>query len=337
MSETYRVGIVGTGGIAHAHGNACNSLEEIDLAAVCDVSPDATERFGDTFDVNARYPSAEDMLVGEELDIAIICTWGHTHAAVCKSLVESGRIRAILCEKPLCKDAEEAREMVATAKAHGVLLAEAFKFRHHPQHLKMKSIIDSGGLGNLHAIRSTFLAGPVPRASLHPDVNWRFNKPKGGGSIYDLGCYCIHHARFITGQEPLRVFALGYTGPVTGVDEMVSAVMEFPNEITASINIGFRSYGSQEVEIYGDGGVLRCDKAWNNENQPVTVTGHYKTGDRETYDFSSTDQFALQLKHLIGCLENGSAHRIPPENSVSQMRVIDALFRSIETGEPVVP
>ena len=337
MSSPYRIGIVGTGGIAHAHVNACKSLDEADIAAVCDINQESAIHFGDLFDVPSRYSSLEAMLSEESLDVAIICTWGHTHAEIANTLSRSGQVKAILCEKPLCKDTTEARDMVAVAETNGVILAEAFKFRHHPQHLKMKEVIDSGRLGNLHTIRSTFLAGPVPKENLHPDVNWRFNKIKGGGSFYDLGCYCIHHARFIADAEPVKVFAFGYIGPVSEIDEMASAVLEFPGEVTASINIGFRSYGSQTVEIYGENGVLTCDKAWNNENQPVSIEAVFKSGGRETYNFPPADQFALQLRHLFNCLEDGIPHRISPQDSIDQMRVIDAMFESIATGEAVSP
>ena len=91
--------------------------------------------------------------------------------------------------------------MVAAAEENGILLAEAFKFRHHPMHLKAKELADSGAIGDVLTIRSTFCsggsgAGPETRK---PENNWRFNKAKGGGSVYDLACYCIHHARFMFG------------------------------------------------------------------------------------------------------------------------------------------
>ena len=337
MTSPYRIGIIGTGGIAHAHGKAYKSVDKADIVAVCDINQESAIHFGDMFNISSRYTSLEAMLLEESLDVAIVCTWGHTHAEIANTLSRSGRVKAILCEKPLCKNAAEAEEMVAVAKTNGVYLTEAFKFRHHPQHLKMKAVLDSGRLGKVQAIRSTFLAGPVPRENLHPDNNWRFNKSKGGGAFYDLGCYCIHHARFIVDAEPVKVFAFGYVGPVSEIDEMASAVLEFPGDVTASINIGFRSYGSQAVEIYGENGVLTCDKAWNNENQPVSVEAVFASGERETYNFSPVDQFALQLQHLLACLEDGIPPRISPQNSIDQMRVIDAMFESMATGKAVSP
>ena len=97
------------------------------------------------------------------------------------------------------------------------------------------------------------------------------------------------------------------------------------------------AWAAGAVAIYGDKGVLRSNKAWNNENQPVSVHAEYQGGDASTYDFAPTDQFGLQLRHLCDCLEKEIPHRIPPQNSIHQMQVIDALFRSIESGQAETP
>ncbi|MBI4552746.1 MAG: Gfo/Idh/MocA family oxidoreductase [Candidatus Latescibacteria bacterium] len=334
MSHTYRVGIVGTGGIAHAHGRACRHLADVDLRAVCDVNQEAVRRYGDQFNVERRYTSLDAMLDAEDLDIVIVSTWGHSHAEVSNAVARSHKARAILCEKPLCRNAAEAQEMIMIARKHGVLLAEAFKFRHHPQHLRAKEIVDSGRLGDLQVIRSTF-SGFTPPEYRKPENNWRFNRGVGGGVIYDMGCYNIHHARFITGAEPVRVFATGSIGSASQVDESVAAVLEFPGDIIAQFTLSFRASGSQSAEVYGTRGCLRFDMAWNNENHPVSFRLSYGDGSAETHELAPVDQFVLQLRHLCDCLETGHPHRIPPENSLNQMRVIDALYESMSTGRPV--
>lgn len=334
MSHTYRVGIVGTGGIAQMHGRVCQQMTEVELQAICDVNPEAVQRFGEHFHVDRRYTSLDAMLDAEALDIAIVCTWGHCHAEASNTIARSRKVRAILCEKPFCRNAAEARAMIAVAREHGVLLAEAFKFRHHPQHLKAREIVDSGRLGDLQAIRSTFTA-PVAAEHRRPERNWRFNRAVGGGAIYDLGCYTIHHARYIVNTEPLRVYATGAIGVASEVEESVAAVLEFPGDITAQFTLGFRAFGSQSVEVYGTAGLLRLDEAWNNENRSIALRVSYEDGSTETHEFAPVNQFVLQLRHLCECLETGQPHRIPPENSVNQMRVIDALFESLSTGLPV--
>jgi predicted dehydrogenase len=227
------------------------------------------------------------------------------------------------------------------ARENKVLLAEAFKFRHHPQHLKTKELVRSGCIGPLQAIRSTFTVAAHP-AHRTPAHNWRFDPARGGGAIYDLGCYNIHHARFIAGMEPERVYACAQWGESSGVVEAVAALLEFPGGLTAQLSLSFRCASSEWVEIHGEEGIIRLERAWNVEHYPaenhstvLEVRG--RDGSAERYEFPPVDQFALQLRHLMHCLETGEPHRIPPENSLGNMKVIDALFASMKSGQPVSP
>lgn len=331
---SYRVGIIGTGGIARAHERAARSAVNAELVAICDVSQEALDRFGDEFGVAGRYQNLETMLARENLDIAIICTWGVHHADISNRVARSRQVRAILCEKPICSTAAECESMIAVARENGVLLAEAFKFRHHPQHLKAKELVDAGAIGDLKMIRSTFTNAVNPTV-MTPDKNWRWNRDQGGGAVYDLGCYNIHHARFMIGAEPVRVYATGHVGDQSKVNESVAVQLDFPGDVSAQFILSFRYFSSQSAEIYGTKGYLRIEKAWNNENNPVTLEAQFVNGDRQTYHFAPVDQFTLQLNHLCECLETGSPHRIPPEDSLGNMNVIDAIYASMERRAPV--
>ncbi|MCY3787475.1 MAG: Gfo/Idh/MocA family oxidoreductase [Gemmatimonadetes bacterium] len=266
----YRVGLVGTGGIARAHGKACQRIAEAELVAICDVSEEQLARYGEEFGVAARYTELDAMLHEAELDIAIICTWGAFHAETGIQICDSGRVKAVLCEKPFTQNAAEAAAFAEAGRKNRVLVAEAFKFRHHPMHLRAKAMLDAGEIGDLVGVRSTFCTSSG--ASLQertPESNWRFNKAKGGGSIYDLACYNVHHARFIFGEEPERVFAAQQLGLET--DDAASIVLVFSEGRTAQISVGFNTFSSQYAEISGHRAMLRLDQVWNNENHAVTI------------------------------------------------------------------
>lgn len=327
----YRLALVGTGGIARAHATACSYTDRAELAAVCDISPASLKRFTNQFDVRHTYTSLDEMLAQEEIDIAVICTWGAFHAQVGIQLAESRRVRAILCEKPFTQSAAEAEAFVASGRKNGILVTEAFKFRHHPMHLKAQEIIKQGGIGTLQTVRSTFCTN-VPPERQHPAQNWRFNRSKGGGAIYDLACYNIHHARYIFGEEPQRVFAAQVSG--IEVDAAAYIALVFAGGRTAQISVGFDSWASQYVEISGDTGMLYIERAWNNENQAVSLEHHTKQR-MERFDFAPVHQFTLQLEHLCDCLDNGTPHRISPANSIAQMRILDAVAESMQSGQSV--
>ena len=330
---SYRVGIVGTGGIARAHGNACQQIEEAELVAIYDVSEEQLARYGEEFGVEAHYTDLDEMLKKEELDIVSICTWGCFHAEVGIQVCNSGQVRAVLCEKPFTQTAAEAEAFVKAAVDNGVLVAEAFKFRHHPMHLKAKELIEAGAIGDLLNLRSTFCTNSGrPLSTRTPESNWRFNKAKGGGSIYDLACYNIHHARTVFGEEPVRVFAAQELG--IEADDAASMVLVFSGGRSAQISVGFNSFSSQYAEISGHEGILRLDKVWNNENQPVAIEYQSQEG-VEVIEFEPCFQFALQLQHLCACLSTGQPHRIPAAHSIAQMRVLDAVKESMETGVAV--
>lgn len=330
---SYRVGLVGTGGIARAHGRACQQIAAAELVAVCDVSAAQLVRYGEEFGVEARYTDLDAMLREAELDIAIICTWGAFHAETGIHICNSGRVKAVLCEKPFTQDAAQAAAFAAAGRKNRVLVAEAFKFRHHPMHLRAKALIDAGAIGDLVGVRSTFCTssgGPLTERT--PESNWRFNRAKGGGSIYDLACYNIHHARFAFGAEPERVFAAQQRGLET--DDAASITLVFSGGRTAQIAVGFNAFSSQYAEISGHRGMLRLDQAWNNENRAVTIEHRTPSG-VEVVEFPPCFQFALQLQHLCDCLAGGGEHRIAPEHSVAQMQVLDAVKESMETGRVV--
>ncbi len=323
--------MIGTGSIASHHATACLLTDRTDLVAVYDVSAEALDRFTQQFDVSRQYTSLDDMLAQEEIDIAVICTWGIYHAELGIQLAESKRVKAILCEKPFAQNAAEAEALVSAGRENDVLVAEAFKFRHHPMHLRAHEIIQQGGIGALSNVRGTFCAN-IALERRQPHLNWRFNRSQGGGSIYDLACYNIHHARFVFGEEPERVFAAQMPG--VEVDDAAFILLAFSGGRAAQISVSFGAWGSQYVEMAGDGGLLRIEKAWNNENQAVALEHHTQEG-VEQFEFEPTFQFGLQLEHLCACLDTGAPHRIAPEYSIAQMKVLDAVSESMHSGKTV--
>ena len=333
--QLHRVALVGTGGISRNHTTACSLTDRAALVALCDVSQDSIDRY------RARHPQVtvpaylvmDEMLEKEAVDIAVICTWGAFHAEVGSALARSGRVKAILCEKPFTQTAREAESLVAAVNDSDAFIAEAFKFRHHPMHLKSRELIDAGAIGDIMSVRSTFCtASGNPRRTLDPDANWRFNKIKGGGSIYDLACYNIHHARWTFGEDPVEVFATSRPG--IEVDIAASIQFVFPSGGVAQITVGFDTYSSQEFHIIGGAGSLRTDRAWNNENRPVWLD-HVSPGLTQRHHFEPIFQFQLQLEHMCDVLEGKVEPRISPENSINQMRVIDAIYESFESRRAV--
>ena len=344
MTGRFRVGIIGTGENARDHGRACRNVEQAELVAICDISAEALQRFGDEFDVANRYTSPQEMLNQEELDIVVVSTWGVFHAEVSNAVASTGRVRAILIEKPISVTAAECEEMIAVARAHGVLLAEGFKWRHDPQHLRVKELVAGGRIGRPTSIHGVFTS---PLVRFAPRTNWRYHRARGGGSVFDTAGYLIHFARYLFDAEPRRVYATGNSS-VDGADVEMSAaiLLQFPEGRTAQLTSSYEYGYCQATQIVGTRGWIGLDLPFDQrsvreqefvekEDLPATVHVFHDSFNTEVYRFTSVNQFDLQLSHLCDCLATNTPHRIPPEFSLGNMRTIDAVHQSIRTGNPV--
>jgi xylose dehydrogenase (NAD/NADP) len=328
-----RVVLIGAGAIAYRHAAACRELDGAELVAVCDVRREAADALADRFGVSARYTDLDGLLASEKADLAIVATWGAYHAEVVERVAQSGQVRGILCEKPLAMDAPQAEAMFKVAGDSGVLLAEAFRLRNQPIHHRAIELIRSGRIGDVVHVRNAMM-WPVPLQDRDPARNWRFNKAVGGGVTYDIGCYCINQIRWAMDEEPELVQAFGRWGS-TGVDEHVTAIATFSGGRTAEWCVSWQAGPAHGAEVLGTAGSIRIANAWGDVPNPARVLEiHDVANNLQTEGFPPTDQFWLQLQHMQDCLDDGTPHRIPPANSIAQMRVIDAVYASLASSQP---
>ena len=287
------------------------------------------DSFGRQFAVDRRYTVLEEMLEKEPIDIAITCTGAVYQPAVAIQVAESGRVKTMLCEKPLSQTAADAEALIAACRNNGVLVAEGWKFRHHPQHLKAKQIVEGGGIGEVMHILSTFYNRFEDR---RPNTS-RFIRSVGGGAVRWMGCYNLHHALWILGEEPERVYAAQTPG--AEVEDAASVLLTFSGGRTALVSAGHNSWNSEIAEMLGTSGLLRTDKAFGVDPQVMGDLEHHTADGRARYRFEPADSFGLQLQHLLDCIESGQPHRVTPEQSIAHMKVVDAVFASLESGTPV--
>ena len=338
-----RTAIVGAGENARDHGRACRLSPRVELAAICDVSPEALARFGAEYDVSARYTDLEAMLRTESPDLVIVSTWGVHHAEVAIRAARSGGVRAILVEKPISMTGAECERMIAAAREHGVLLAEAFKWRHDPQHLRVQELIDAGRIGRVRAVHGAFTS---PLVRFAEPTNWRYDPARGGGSIYDTAGYLVHFARWVAGAEPVRAYATASFAPGKDAELSAAIVLSFPNGAVAHLTSSYEYGYCQATHVIGTNGWIGLDLPFDQrsvreqefvekEDLPAIVRVHHDSFDTEVYRFAPRNQFDLQLDHLCDAIDGTAAFRISPAFSLGNMRALDAIRASIETGSPV--
>ena len=220
-------------------------------------------------DIPRAFGSYEAMLADPDIDVVYISLPNSLHAEWSIKAMQAGK--HVLCEKPLAVTLAEVDAMTAAARSTGRVLAEAFMYRHHPQTLKVKELVESGAIGQLQVIRGGFTF------PLSNPANVRLIPELGGGGIWDVGCYPISFTRTIAGAAPVEVFGWQVTGE-SGVDVVFTGQMRFPNGVVGQFDSGFRSPERMLMEFLGSEGALSLTNSFkpglNARDQPPAQRRH---------------------------------------------------------------
>jgi predicted dehydrogenase len=157
----------------------------------------------------------------------------------------------VLCEKPLSRHTADVEEAFDAAERSGRILTEAFMYRHHPQTKRLVELVDAGSIGELRLVRSCF------SYSLYDPDNIRLRTDVEGGSLMDVGCYCVSGSRLLAG-EPGQVYGRQLIGS-TGTDWVFAATMSFPGGVFAQFDCGTSLPDRDELEAIGTEGSLFLD------------------------------------------------------------------------------
>ena len=232
----------------------------------------------------------------------------------------------VLCEKPLTRHPREAEEAFDVAEQEGRLLMEAFMWLHNPQIRRLEELIAEGAIGEPKLIRAvhTFTADDPRDIRLLTELD--------GGSLMDVGCYCVHAARHLVG-EPERV----YGEPVrntAGVDVRFAGTMLFPGGVVAQFSSGLDVPEIHELEVVGDAASLFLSDPWHGWVAP-RIEVRREEGSEEIR-FDPTDPYRLELENLSAAILGEADPLLGRADAVAQARALEALFASAERGEPVV-
>ena len=321
MAKKYRAAIVGCGGISNAHGNAWRNLSEIEIVGACDEKFESLARFATEYKVQNTYNDLRQMLEKQEPDVLVVATWPSSHL---KNVLEAVRcgVKGILVEKPIAVNTTQLEQMIQVTERANILLMEAFMYRHHPLTLAVKQKIEEGAIGEVRYARSTFSTGLTDRQ------NWRLRGDLGGGAVMDLGCYCINIIRYLVGREPQSVWATGKFEPINNVWETLIGTLDFGNGITGQLDCSFGWTWRESYEVAGTDGTLFVQSAWGNSEGE----SHFTVND-ETFSVSGVNPYAAEILNLCQAIETGAPLRLPIEDALGNMRVIDALHESASTSQ----
>lgn len=284
------------------------------------------------------YGSYEALLADGDIDAVYIPLPNHLHLEWIGKAALAGK--QVLCEKPLALDARAAEEARAVCERAGVLLMEAFMYRYHPQWVEARRLVQSGEIGALREIRTTF--------SYHNEDprNIRNIKEAGGGAIRDIGCYAVSVARFLSGAEPSRAVSLVKRDERFDTDVLSSAILDF-GPFRSAFTVSTQAFPCQEVQVLGTGGRLRILVPFNMPNDvPASLELATGLGTR-VIQTEAADQYGLMLdgfaRGAAARMKGEASLREPPAlwsgresldpaDAVANQRVLDALFNSEKEG-----
>lgn len=276
--------------------------------------------------------SYEALLDDADIDAVYIPLPNHLHKTW--SLRALARGKHVLCEKPFALNAAEVNEMIAAAREHRRLLMEGFMYRFHPQFALLQKLLQEGTIGTLKMIRAAFCFDISGRPN---DI--RLKKEMGGGVLMDIGSYCVNMARLLARAEPRAVYAHAIWGATSQVDETLTAILHFPNDVMAVFDCSFRTAYREYLELQGDAGRLHVPRPVKPQTAPEILLFTGESGDalatRTPWVAPTANHYQRMVEHFADCVLHSTPLRFPPEDGYANMRVIDALYESARTGRVV--
>lgn len=322
MADQVRWGILSTANIAKKRViPAIQKAVNGEVVAVASRSADRAQQFAQETHIPTAHGSYEALLADEQVDAIYIGLPNSMHHEWAIKCAEAGK--ATLCEKPLAANAQEAQEMVDAFAERNLLFAEAFMYRFHPQNQRVQQMLQDGAVGTVHTINAVFTF------PLSDEGNIRLSKELAGGSLMDVGCYCINSMRFLTGEEPITGQALAVYG---AVDERMSGTLQFPSGILGHFDSSLRTHRSHWYEVRGSDGRIVVPESYVPEPETMTVIYHEQGDTTETIEIPPTDHYQLMVEDFADALLNQRPPRFPAQDAVRNMQVIDMLSASAKNN-----
>lgn len=324
MANLLRWGLLSTANINRALIPAIRGSKRNKLLAVASRSQEQADVYSSEWGIPRAWGTYEGLLADPEIDVIYNPLPNHMHAEWSIKAMQAGK--HVLCEKPLARSVGEVDEMAAAAQETGMVLAEAFMYRHHPQTLKARELVENGTLGELRTLRGSF-SFPLTRED---DIRWEADM--GGGSLWDVGCYPVNYIRYLVGAEPLEVFGW-HVLDKRGCDETFTGQLRFPGEILAQIDSGFRSPLRIEIEVVGSQGRLSIPHPFKPGRQGSL---HLIVGEeKKIIRVPGQRLYSGEVEDMADAVLLGRPTRVSLGDSRGNTRVIQALLASANSGNPV--
>jgi predicted dehydrogenase len=317
-----RWGILGTGRIAGQFAVGLAGAHRQVLAAVGSRSESSAKQFAVAHQAAEAYDSYEQLIASPGVDAVYISLPNSMHHEWTLRALRAGK--HVLCEKPLATNLAQAQEMADVAKRQGKLLYEGFMYRSHPLTRALHKAVSEGKIGKLRVIRTSFLFVPAKIAG-----NIKFSTELSGGSLMDVGCYCLSYSRLFAGAEPVKLSATAHLH-ASGVDDYVVGTMAFPGDILASFSCGMTVRADNTAHLHGTDGYIDIPIPWKPPAKDAEFTLVDAAGNRHITRVSlDKDLYGNEAEDFAAALLDGATPAVTLADSLGNQRCLDELRAQI--------
>jgi predicted dehydrogenase len=323
-----RLALLSTAGINDEIIEGADESELVSVVGAASRDAERAEAYAAEHGLKRWWESYHALLADPDVDAVYVALPNSLHVEWSIRALEAGK--HVLCEKPMGRDAGAVARAFDFAERTGLVLMEAFMYRHHPQIKRARELLEEGAVGELRLVRAAFCS-TLGRSD---DVRW--SPELGGGALLDVGCYCVSGLRLLAG-EPESVFG-ERTLTARGVDVRFAGTLRFPGGVLGHFSCGMDMAPSQELEAVGSEGALHVSHPFTADVEGVEVRRGLTFAELEVEQVTveHANRYRLQLENFARAVRGEEPPLLGRADAVAQARTLDALLRSAETGLPSV-
>ncbi|HEY8160455.1 MAG TPA: Gfo/Idh/MocA family oxidoreductase [Methylobacter sp.] len=274
------------------------------------------------------YDNLEALLNDPDVDAVYLPLSNDEHAEWTLRAIEQGK--HVLCEKPMALTVADIEAIQAAALRHKVTVMEGFMYRFHPQHARVRELIQSGLIGEIRSVRSSY------SFMMRPERMYRLakNVENGGGAMWDIGCYAIHSARMFFDEPAVSVTAIAKYIE-SGADIATSGIIDFGDGKYAHFDFSFERARRCEYEIIGTKGGIKCHNVWSMPGDVPLISWWTEGGEPSEEWLPTANHFRLEIEHFSDCILNGKAPALPLSDAKANCQIIVSALQSAALGQRI--
>ena len=307
------------------------------LVALVSGTPDKAARVAAQYGVRPEavydYAGFDRIRDNPEISVVYVVLPNSMHKEYTIRAAQAGK--HVLCEKPMAVSAAEGQAMVDACRQAGRKLMIAYRCQYEPYNREVLRLVREKTFGPTRFIDA------VNVQNQGNGEQWRLKRAlAGGGSLPDVGLYCLNAARYLTGEEPVEVIARSYSPPndprYAEVEETVTFMLRFPGGVVANCATSYGMHESRVLSVHAPGGTVTLDGAFSYHDKQLRIA--HRDGRAESVDerrIPMQNQFALEMDHMAECVATGREPHTPGEEGVQDHRIMEAIYRSASSGQPV--